>query len=173
VNKKVLLAGLVLVVPFLVVLFANLGRDPRSVDSPLIGKPAPPFALAPVSGGDAVSLSGLRGKVVVLNFWATWCVPCMQEHPTLSAGSRSMPDVQFLGVVYQDENAKVAELLRRKPLAYPTLTDEGSKTAIAYGVYGVPETYFIDKQGTIVTKFVGPLDPDTLRALVRQAGGNS
>jgi len=173
-NRKVLAAGLAVVVPLLAVLVMNLGRNPHAIDSPLVGRPAPPFTLAPVGGGEAVSLSGLKGRPVVLNFWATWCVPCYQEHAVLVSTARaSGAGVQFLGVVYEDEEPRVLEWLRRQGSAYPSLLDPEGKTAIAYGVFGVPETYFIDPGGKVVAKHVGPLDPDTLGARLRAAQGGT
>ena len=161
-NKRVLVAGLAVVVPLLLVLRLNLGRDPHTVRSPLIGRPAPPFAMVPVGGGPAVSLESLRGRPVVLNFWATWCVPCFQEHPVLNRTAAARRDVVFYGVVYQDEEQRIAAFLERQGSAYPTLVDPDSRAAIAYGIAGVPETYFIDAQGTIVDKFSGPLTQDAL-----------
>jgi cytochrome c biogenesis protein CcmG/thiol:disulfide interchange protein DsbE len=169
-NVRALVVGLAVAVPVLLLLVVNLGRDPHSVRSPLIGRPAPPFTLPPVEGGSPIALESLRGKPVVLNFWATWCVPCYQEHPTLNGAARAMKgEVQFLGVVYEDEVAKVEAFLAERGNAYPSLLDEGGRTAIAYGVYGVPETYFIDPAGRIVEKYVGPLDPGTIARLVARA----
>jgi cytochrome c biogenesis protein CcmG, thiol:disulfide interchange protein DsbE len=162
VNAKVLLAGLVVVVPLLGILIANLGRDPHSVTSPLIGRPAPPFT--------PVTLDALRGRPVVLNFWASWCVPCVQEHAALTSAARAMgSDVQFFGIVYEDDEARAKEFLARHGSAYPSLMDPESKTAIAYGIFGVPETYFISPGGTIADKFVGPLTPDAIAVLVGKA----
>ena len=152
---------------------ANLGRDPHSVRSPLVGQPAPPFKLVPVGGGAPVTLESLRGKPVVMNFWATWCVPCFQEHPALVASARFLPDVQFLGIVYEDEEARTGEFLRQEGSAYPSLMDKDGRTAIAYGVFGVPETFFIDRNGRIVEKHVGPLDRGTIVSLVQAARGGS
>lgn len=171
-NRKVLLAGLAVVVPILALLILNLGRDPNTIASPLVGRPAPPFALAPVGGGETVSLAGLKGRPVVLNFWATWCVPCYQEHPVLLAHAKALgDDVQFLGVVYQDTEDNVEDWLRQQGSGYPTLVDPGGRTAIAYGVYGVPETYFIDAGGVIVGKHMGPLNGQNLQGYLRQARG--
>jgi len=170
VNRRVLIAGLVVVLPLLVILVANLGRDPHTVASPLVGRPAPGFALTPVGGGAPVSLASLAGRPVVLNFWATWCVPCIEEHRVLSEGARALAaDVQFLGVVYEDEPERIQAFLAERGAGYPSLVDPDSKTAIAYGVFGVPETFFIDARGSIVAKFVGPLAAATLAENVRKA----
>jgi cytochrome c biogenesis protein CcmG, thiol:disulfide interchange protein DsbE len=171
INRKVLVAGLAIVLPLLGVLVANLGRDPHSVRSPLVGRPAPPFRLVPVGGGAPVSLESLHGKPVVINFWATWCVPCFQEHPVLVESARSLRDVQFLGIVYEDEEDRTGEFLRERGASYPSLMDKDGRTAIAYGVFGVPETFFIDPEGRIVEKYVGPLDRGALLSLVARAGG--
>jgi cytochrome c biogenesis protein CcmG/thiol:disulfide interchange protein DsbE len=170
-NRKVLIAGLIIVVPFIVLLVMNLGRDPHKVDSPLIGKASPPFSLRQVGTPAVVDIMSLRGKPVVLNFWATWCVPCYSEHPVLVAGARQYAgQAQFIGVVYDDQENKIVQFLAENGSSYPTLFDESGQTAIAFGVYGVPETFFLDAEGNIVDKHVGPLDPVTLEAKLRLAG---
>jgi cytochrome c biogenesis protein CcmG/thiol:disulfide interchange protein DsbE len=162
VNRTVVLAGAALTLPLVGVLFANLGNDPHTVDSPLIGQKAPDFALPTVESGEVVRLEDLEGRVVVVNFWATWCVPCFQEHHVLMDGARRYTDVTFLGVIYQDEAELVKRFGEERGAAYPSLMDEQGRTAIAYGVYGVPETFFISPDGTIVDKFVGALTPRAL-----------
>ena len=82
-NPRVLVAGLAVVAPLVAVLVMNLGRDPHVIGSPLVGRIAPDFALQPMGGGAPVTLASLRGRPAVLNFWATWCVPCFEEHPVL------------------------------------------------------------------------------------------
>jgi len=168
-NKTVLIVGVVIVAVVVFVLFAGLGKDPSIIDSPLIGKPAPPFALKAVGSGETVDLTALRGKPVILNFWATWCGPCYEEHPTLVANARNLPNVQFVGVVFNDDEDKIMRFLAQRGTAYPTLLDTNGKTAIAYGVGGVPETYFINPAGTIVAKYAGPLSTEELQANLAKA----
>ena len=172
-NRRVLLAGLLVVVPLLGILVLNIGRDPHAFNSPMIGLPAPAFTLNAVGGGAPVSLASLRGRPVVINFWATWCVPCYEEHAVLVAAAREAGDsVQFLGVIYEDEEDRVGDFLSRQGSAYPSLMDDNGKTAMAYGIYGVPETFFVDAQGRIAAKYTGPLRPDLIAEhLARARGG--
>jgi cytochrome c biogenesis protein CcmG/thiol:disulfide interchange protein DsbE len=170
-NGRVLLAGLLVMLPLVGVLAANLGRDPHAIDSPLVGRAAPEFALRPVGGGAPVSLAALRGRPVVVNFWATWCAPCYEEHAALVETARALGSrVQFLGVVYEDTEDQVRNRLLRGGSAYPALMDPGSRTAMAFGVFGVPETYFIDAQGRIAAKSVGPIGAEALTANLRRLG---
>ncbi|MGZ7031413.1 MAG: TlpA family protein disulfide reductase [Thermoanaerobaculia bacterium] len=169
-NRKVLIIGSVLAAALVVVLFAGLGKDPQAIDSPLIGRPAPPFALRAVGSGETINLEQFKGRPVVLNFWATWCVPCFEEHPILVANARALqPNVQFLGVVFQDNEDRIQKFLDERGRAYPTVVDNAGKTAIAYGVGGVPETFFLDASGTIVAKYAGPLTDDQLQTNLEKA----
>lgn len=169
-NRTVLIIGIAITLALVAVLFVGLGKDPQAIDSPLVGKPAPPFVLRAVGSGEDINLANLRGKPVVVNFWATWCVPCFEEHPVLLENARQIgPRVQFLGVVFNDSESKISSFLLRNGMAYPTLLDEQGKTAIAYGVGGVPETFFINRKGIIVAKYVGPMDTDILQANVAKA----
>jgi cytochrome c biogenesis protein CcmG/thiol:disulfide interchange protein DsbE len=171
VNRKVFAVGLILTLPLVGVLMAGLGRD-LTVRSPLVGRAAPAFSLPRVGGGGPpVGTSDLRGQPAVVNFWATWCVPCYQEHGVLTAAARELEGrVRFVGVIYEDSEDNVREFSRKHGEAYPSLLDEAGRTAIAYGIFGVPETYFLDASGTIVAKHVGPLDEASLAAQLRKAG---
>lgn len=168
-NRTVLLVGVIIAAALLGVLFMGLGKDPAAIRSPLVGKPAPSFALREVGTGQTIDLAQYRGKPVVLNFWATWCGPCWEEHPVLVANARALqPNVQFLGVVFQDSEDKILSFLNQRGSAYPTVVDERGKTAIAYGIGGVPETYFLDASGTIVAKHNGPMSGDMLQSYLQQ-----
>jgi cytochrome c biogenesis protein CcmG/thiol:disulfide interchange protein DsbE len=164
-NRTVLLVGIAIAAILVGILFAGLGKNPNEIRSPLIGKPAPTFALKEVGTGRTVDVAQFKGKPLVINFWATWCGPCWEEHPVLVANARMLqPDVQFLGVVFQDEESKILSFLQQRGSAYPTVVDDKGKTAIAYGIGGVPETFFVDANGVIVAKYNGPMDADAIRA---------
>jgi cytochrome c biogenesis protein CcmG/thiol:disulfide interchange protein DsbE len=163
-NRTVLAVGIVIAAVLVGVLFLGLGQNPNEIRSPLIGKQAPTFTLREVGTGRAIDLATLKGKPVVLNFWATWCAPCWEEHPVLVANARRLqPDVQFLGVVFQDEESKILGFLQQRGSSYPTVVDDKGKTAIAYGIGGVPETFFLDANGVIAAKFNGPMSADALQ----------
>jgi cytochrome c biogenesis protein CcmG/thiol:disulfide interchange protein DsbE len=170
-NKVVILgAGVVITIVLVIILATGLGKDPQHIESPLIGKQAPDFALQEVGTHQTYDLAQFRGKPLVVNFWATWCRPCYEEHPVLVSNAQLLQNqVQFLGVVFQDKEEKIQGFLNERGSAYPTLVDQAGKTAIAYGVGGVPETFFLNKDGKVVAKFEGAIDPDTLQANVRKA----
>lgn len=169
-NVKAMLIGLAVIAPLLVVLALGFGRNPNVMDKPLNGKAAPDFSLPTLANGELMGLEDLRGKPMVVNFWATWCRPCAIEHPNLVQAARKWgTDVQFVGIVYQDKNEAVeAWLARNGGKAFPTLIDVNAKAAIAYGVYGVPETYFIGSDGVIRDKHVGPISWPQLAEQVRR-----
>lgn len=170
-NRRVLIAGIAVTVPLLAVLWANIGRDPHRVRSPLVGRAAPAFSLTDVESGEVISLAQLAGRPVVLNFWATWCVPCYAEHRVLVEGAKRSPEVAFIGVVYDDERDRILQFLAENGSGYPSVIDVGGRTAIAYGVYGVPETFFINPSGVITAKHEGPLDPRLLAGYLSRTRG--
>jgi cytochrome c biogenesis protein CcmG, thiol:disulfide interchange protein DsbE len=169
-NRTVLFIGLFIGVALILILAVGFRGDPGMIASPLVGRSAPPFALREVGTGRTVSLEQFRGRPVVLNFWATWCGPCYEEHPTLVANARTLqPGVQFLGVVFQDNEDKIQKFLDERGRAYPTVVDDAGKTAIAYGVGGVPETFFLDRAGNIAAKFTGPMTTEILQENLAKA----
>lgn len=161
--SSVLLCG-----ALLAVLLQGFGRNPHEVPFMLQGKPAPAFTLRALDTGQPVSLEQFRGRPVVINFWASWCAPCKMEHPVLEWGQREFGDqAQFLGVVFEDTEDNARKFLQRYGASFPQLADPRSRVAVDYGVAGVPETYFIDPQGTILRKHVGPIDPESLASSIR------
>jgi cytochrome c biogenesis protein CcmG/thiol:disulfide interchange protein DsbE len=152
-------------IPIIALLAYGLTRDPNLVESPLPGRAAFDF-VAPTLDGDTLSLSDLRGKVVVLNFWASWCIACIDEHANFTEAERRYADDDFrmLGVVYQDTPENARRWMQRMGGSWPSVIDASSRIAIDYGVYGVPETYFIDKDGRVAFKQIGPVS----RMLLRQ-----
>jgi cytochrome c biogenesis protein CcmG, thiol:disulfide interchange protein DsbE len=162
VNYKVLAAGLAVVLPTLAVFWKSFGNDPHALPKALEGKHAPAFALTTLTG-ERVERSSLEGRPFVLNFWATWCIPCAQEHPALLEMARRYGDrVQFYGVLYGDDKEKANAWLEKRGSAFPTLMDPSGRTAIDYGVAGVPETFIVNGKGEIVEKVVGPIDPNAV-----------
>jgi cytochrome c biogenesis protein CcmG/thiol:disulfide interchange protein DsbE len=153
----------------LVVLLKGFGRDPHEVPFRLSGKPATPFTLRALDSGKPVSLEQFRGRPVVINFWASWCGPCRQEHPVLEWGAKEFGgQAQFLGIVFEDTEENAREFLQQMGASFPQLVDPRSRISVDYGVAGVPETYFIDANGVIMGKHVGPIDPQTLANRIRE-----
>jgi cytochrome c biogenesis protein CcmG, thiol:disulfide interchange protein DsbE len=156
----------------------GLKLDPREVPSPLIGKPAPAFnATRLAQPNQRISQQDLAGKVWVLNVWASWCVPCQEEHPMVTEFARRKL-APVIGLNYKDK--REAGLAWLKKLGDPytdNLFDGDGRIGIDYGVYGVPETFVIDKQGIVRFKHVGPLTPQVLKEklepLVRQLNADS
>ena len=144
-------------------LWVGLKLNPREVPSPLIGKPAPPFQLSRLDDPvKTVSQADMRGQVWLLNVWASWCVSCMEEHPVLVELSRDGV-VPIYGLNYKDTRAAALGWLGKHGNPYTlSITDPDGKVGIDYGVYGVPETYVIDKAGVIRFKKIGPVTKQTL-----------
>ncbi len=158
------------VIPVLLLLAYGFKTDPRQVPSPLIDRPAPPFALSFFEGG-TTGLEQLRGKPVVLNFWASWCFPaCYEEAPALEAAWQAYRDrgLMVIGVDIQDREADARQFIERFKLSFPNGPDPQGKVSINYGVYGVPETFFIDRQGKIHYKHVGALDQKVLKVKIEE-----
>lgn len=148
-----------LVIPLGWILFIGLGRDPSEIPSPLIGKPMPAFELATLDG-ERFSTADLAGRPAVINFWASWCIPaCVDEHPVLlDTAARFGDQVQLVGVLYDDTPADAREFLARYgDGGWPQADDASGSVALAYGVLGPPETFFVDADGIVRAKHYGPL----------------
>lgn len=181
-NWKRSVVAVCVIAPVIALFWFGLSRDPRTIPSPLPGLAAPEFtlklmdppsgagengaAVAPAGSGSTsgtageVTLASHRGEVVVLNFWASWCLACRDEHGALSEVATIYRDrgVVFYGVLYNDTAEPARRWIRDMGgQSYPTLLDPGSRTAIDYGLYGVPETFFIDQAGRVAYKHIGPV----------------
>lgn len=175
--KRALLAAL-FAVPIIGLFAWGMNHDPRDIPSPLPGREAPTFNLAVFAPGqpplartigDSVRLDSLKGQVVVLNFWASWCLACRDEHETLSEVARGYAGkpVHFLGVLYNDDPASGTKWIAQMGgQSYPSVTDPGARTAIDYGLYGVPETFFLDGTGRVAYKHTGPVTEAVLHRVV-------
>jgi len=154
--------------PVLGLLAYGFRTDPRAIPSPLVGRPGPLFTLTGFDG-QPVRLEALRGQVVVLNFWASWCYPaCYEEAPVLEASWRKYRSqgVAFLGIAIQDKDQASREFIERFGLTFANAPDPAGKVSIDYGVYGVPETFVIDRKGVIRKKHVGALTEALVREIV-------
>lgn len=148
-------------------LLVGLTLNPRQVPSPLIDKPAPVFQLNHLHEPDKVMASGDNlGKVWLLNVWASWCVACRDEHPLLVQLANS-GIVPIYGLNYKDERTTAMQWLKRYGDPYTiSIVDSDGKVGINYGVYGVPETYVIDKNGIIRHKQIGPVTVESLEKTI-------
>jgi cytochrome c biogenesis protein CcmG/thiol:disulfide interchange protein DsbE len=175
-NRYLLPLGVFIVIA--VFLGIGLNLDPREVPSPLIDKPAPAFSLPQLhKPGQTFSRDDMKGKVWLLNVWASWCVACREEHPVLVEFARSGA-VPIVGLNYKDERRDGLRWLAQFGDPYRlSAYDYDGRIGIDYGVYGVPETFLIDKNGVIRYKRIGVVTPEILRdkilPLVRELNGNA
>ena len=140
----------------------NSGTDP------LLGHPAPDFTLAALSSHPApsVHLASLKGKPVMLDFWASWCVPCQHEAPLLQATWQRVQSqgIIFLGIDFQDDHSQGLNFLHTYGITYPNVVDPDGSVTISYGVSGVPETFFLNRRGVIVSHVIGELTEQTMQS---------
>lgn len=161
--KKTLIPLFIFAV-LVVFLAIGLTRDPHEIPSPLINKPAPQFTAPQLqTPAQMFSSKDMLGKVWLLNTWASWCVACRQEHPLLMefAKTKTLP---IIGLDYKDQNADGLKWLARYGNPYDqTITDQDGRIGIDFGVYGVPESFLIDKAGVIRYKQIGPFTEEALK----------
>lgn len=171
---RALLLGAVVVVILAVaaVLGSAIGGPATTAASPLVGRQAPDFRLAGLNG-PAVRLSDLRGQVVVVNFWASWCAECRVEQAALDDTWQRFRDsgVVVLGVDFQDQSGDARAYLADTGSSYPAVRDADSSTALAFGLRGVPETFVVDAAGRVVDRVIGPVDEDGLARSILRAQG--
>jgi cytochrome c biogenesis protein CcmG/thiol:disulfide interchange protein DsbE len=165
-NWKAILWGAA-AVGVIALLAFGMSRDPAFVPSPLIDNPAPRFELETLDR-DTVRLADHLGDVVMVNFWASWCLACIDEHPLLVRTERLYEDqgVHVIGVVYQDGRDNARRWMEQRGGGWVNGLDRGSRAAIEYGVRGVPETFFIARDGRVVYRQIGPVTPDVLATLL-------
>ena len=159
------------VIMLIVVLASSKSAETRAVESPLLGKPAPSVKGATVDGGQA-SLADLRGKWVLVNFFATWCVPCRTEHPELirfEEAHAAAGDAEVVAVVYSDSASAVRDFQAAKGGEWPMITDPDGRIALDFGVGGVPESFLISPDGVIVSKILGGVRAPDLERLLDEA----
>ena len=162
--RVVRIAVVVAILALVVTLALAFRRDPHDIKTGTVGKPAPAFTLQRLDGSGEVSLADLSGKVVVINFFASWCLPCTQENPALVRlyeryrGS----DVVLLGVNIQESRENGLAYVRRMGMGWASLSDDDGRVVLSYGVFVPPETFFIGPDGVIAGRHIGPIDEDTL-----------
>ena len=163
-----LIAPLVLFVLLAAFLWRGLRLDPHEVPSPLVDKPAPSFALTRLDDASrTIRRDDMLGKVWLLNVWASWCVACRDEHPTLLEFSKTRA-APIVGLNYKDTRPEGQQWLSQFGNPYDVSAfDRDGRVGIDFGVYGVPETFVIDKRGMVRFKHVGPLTPEVIETRIK------
>jgi len=176
-----IIAGVVgvLFIALAVVFNSRFGVDPRVVESPLVGLPAPNVELEYLDQAGTLAIGDLKGDIVVVNFFASWCIPaCRDEHPHLTAAAADYADrgVRFVGIATQDEPAATMKFLDTYGWGtnYSYINDPDARAGVEFGTFGVPETFVIDRAGLVTHKFTGAVTYDELAAeLNRVLAGTS
>lgn len=179
-NRTLVMAALLVPIVGLLVLMAwalaQTGGNPGGVaintqsgEAEVETGPAPMFLLPLIDGG-VLDTEELRGKVVMVDFWSSWCPPCVQEAPVLAATYPLYADkgVEFVGVAIWDEESEVSKHVERFNVTYPNGIDAQGRVAISYGVRGIPEKFFLDREGRLVRKYVGPITAATLGSILEE-----
>ncbi len=162
--KAVILAVVIIIA--MIVLSLMLPKEEGHKIAAVVGLEAPDFQLKDTNG-NVWKLSNLKGRVVFVNFWASWCAPCREEMPYMESLHKKMQGrpFQMLAILYKDDPATAMSYMKRNGLDFPVLLDPDGKTAKEYGITGVPETYLVDKTSILRKKFVGPEPWDSPEAL--------
>ena len=164
-SRAIRLGIVVVIAALVLVLLLAFRRDPHDIRTGTVGKPAAAFTLQKLDGSGALRSDDTKGKITVVNFFASWCVPCKEENPALVRvyeRYRASDDVVFVGVLYQDSRDSGLAYVKDNGVVWPTASDDDGRVAFAYGVFGIPETYFIDADGVIQGRHIGPIDESTL-----------
>lgn len=162
-SWRILALGLAACAALVFTLALGLVNEAKPETSAIVGRPAPRLELASARDGAPVSLESLRGKPAVVNFWATWCAACKEEHPTLQRAALSLRGlVTFVGVASDADPEAVRRYLEEHGAEYANLLDPESKAASAWGAVGLPTTFFLDAQGVVVDQVQGPVTGEVL-----------
>lgn len=186
-NWKRAAIAVAAIAPLVALLGFGMTVDPKEIPSPLPGRDAPEFALAVMPEAalpdgteppltDTVRLSERRGRIQVVNYYASWCLACRDEHPVLTALAPLYKErgVDFYGIVYKDSPPAMRRWIAQMGgQSYPALLDPTTRTAIDYGLYGVPETFFIGADGKVAKKHIGPVTQEVLVATLDSLLGAS
>jgi cytochrome c biogenesis protein CcmG, thiol:disulfide interchange protein DsbE len=167
----ILLIPLLLLLALGVLLALNLGKDPKLVPSPFIGKPAPLFNTVDLLSGEKIGTETLRGQAYILNVWASWCVVCQIEHRHFNAYAKTANALPVIGLNYKDAPEDAKRWLAQLGNPYQQIAvDPDGKIGLDFGVYGAPETYFIDRQGIVRFKQIGEITPAILATQTKLLG---
>ncbi|MFV2008184.1 MAG: TlpA family protein disulfide reductase [Longimicrobiales bacterium] len=159
---------MIAVTAFVVLLAFGLTRRSDFLPSPLVGQASPGFSLPVLDEDRTASMDEFEGRPVVVNFWASWCLACIQEHPVLVRAWQRYAErgVEMVGIVYQDSPANARRYIEKYGGGWLQLLDPNSRAAIDFGVYGVPETFFIQPDGIIAHKHLGPVTDALMTELI-------
>jgi cytochrome c biogenesis protein CcmG/thiol:disulfide interchange protein DsbE len=161
----------VVIVALLLVLATRRSAEQADADSPLLGKPAPEV-IGPGMDGSTIRLSQLRGRYVLVNFFASWCVPCANEHDDLvrfQTRHEQVGDATVLSVNFNDTLANARDFFEKRGGDWPVLADDRGKVALDFGVRGPPESFLVDPSGIVLTKIIGEVDDQGLESLLAKA----
>ncbi|MGH9268648.1 MAG: TlpA family protein disulfide reductase [Acidimicrobiales bacterium] len=169
----IITVGAAVLVPLVIVLWSRIGTDPRFVESPLLNRPAPEWELPRIDAAGTLSTDDLDGTIYVVNFWASWCVPCRRENASLDSFYRRWQDrgVALVGILYADDEDSALAFREELGGSWPLVNDPDGRIALEFGVAGVPETFVIDSRGVVMAKLIGAVGPTTLDDVIEQISG--
>jgi len=170
-TRWIALGLAVVAVAFLVVLATRKSAESSAADSPLLGRPAPEVIGVGLDGS-TIRLSQLRGRYVLLNFFASWCVPCIREHDDLirfQETHRQAGDATVLAVLFDDEPSNARDFFAKRGGDWPVIADDHGKVSLDFGVRGPPESFLVSPEGIVLTRIIGEVDSAALERLLAQA----
>ena len=174
INTALKITTFLLIIFFILLLFISIYGNRNSTyisTSPLIGRKIPDHELS-LSNGSTINLNTLKGKILVINFWASWCSPCKEEAPAIESSwtKYRSKGVEFIGINIMDDKNSAIKYLTEIESSYINAIDKDGKLAVDFGISGVPETLFVDPNGIIVDKYIGPLTEDLIDKFISKIG---